>query len=130
MKYYPDELKNSLITKMLPPNDASVSELSKQTGIPKDTLYAWRLKARGSRSNPSSKQPGANGLNSEDKFDIVVETASMNQEELSAYCRRKGLYPEQIEKWRQQCTKANDPVAPKAERDKARQLDGDPEDDK
>lgn len=121
MKYYPDELKASVIARMLPPNNAYIPELSKETGIPKDTLYMWRLKARGKRLHPSSKQPVAKSLSGEDKFNIVVETASMNQEELSAYCRRKGLYPQQIEKWRQQCAKAIDPVVPKADRENARQ---------
>jgi transposase len=121
MKYYPDELKTSVIARMLHPNNANIPELSKETGIPKDTLYMWRLKARGHRFNPSSKQHAVTGLNSEDKFNIVVETARMNQEELSAYCRSKGLYPGQIEKWRRQCAKANDAVVPKADREKARQ---------
>ncbi len=91
MKYYPDELKASVIARMLHPNNANIPELSKETGIPKDTLYMWRLKARGHRFNPTSQQHAVKGLNSEDKFNIVVETASMNQEELSAYCRSKGL---------------------------------------
>jgi predicted RNase H-like nuclease (RuvC/YqgF family) len=54
----------------------------------------------------------------------VVETAALSQEELSAYCRRKGLYPEHIEQWRRQCAKANEPVASnKVDREKARQQD-------
>lgn len=121
MKTYSDELKSSIIAKMLPPNEVSVPEIAAETGIPKDTLYAWRIKARG-RAKPVSNK---SGLSSEDKFNIVIETASMNQEELNAYCRRKGLYPEQIEKWRRQCTKANEAVSPttRADREKARQLD-------
>jgi transposase-like protein len=103
---------------MLPPSEVSVPEIAAETGIPKDTLYAWRIKARG-RAKPVSNK---SGLSSEDKFNIVIETASMNQEELNAYCRRKGLYPEQIEKWRRQCTKANEAVGPtRADREKARQ---------
>jgi hypothetical protein len=124
MKYYPDELKAHVIKKMLPPRNANVAELSKETGIPKDTLYMWRLKARGHRLNPSTAHPGAIGLSGEDKFNIVVETAALSQEELSAYCRRKGLYPEHIEQWRRQCAKANEPVASnKVDREKARQQD-------
>lgn len=32
----------------------------------------------------------------------------MNQAEKAAYCREKGLYPEQLEQWKQACEKAND----------------------
>jgi transposase-like protein len=36
----------------------------------------------------------------------VVETAAMNAEELTAYCRQRGLYPEQLQRWRQDCEQA------------------------
>jgi transposase len=122
MKIYPDELKASIIARMLAPKNAYVPELAKETGIPQDTLYMWRIKARGKAKNHSAMKTPSGGLSSEDKFNIVIETASMNQEELSVYCRRKGLYSEQIEKWRRQCTKANEAVGPtRADRERARQ---------
>ncbi|WP_419614852.1 hypothetical protein [Thiolapillus sp.] len=43
-----------------------------------------------------------------DKFAAVVETAAMNEAALSAYCRERGLYVEQINEWRQACEQAND----------------------
>jgi len=36
MNQYPKELKTSLIARMLPPNNVSVPELARETGIPKD----------------------------------------------------------------------------------------------
>ena len=38
----------------------------------------------------------------------MVETAALNEAELSAWCRERGLYPEQIRQWRQACEQAND----------------------
>jgi len=32
----------------------------------------------------------------------------MNEAELSTYCRERGLYTEQISKWREACEQAND----------------------
>ncbi len=37
---------------------------------------------------------------SADKFAVVLETAPLNAAELAAYCRRKGLLMEQLERWR------------------------------
>lgn len=31
---------------------------------------------------------------------IIIETASLNETEISEYCRRKGLYPDQISSWK------------------------------
>jgi len=39
---------------------------------------------------------------------VVLETAGLNATELSAYSRERGLYPEQVERWRQAATDANE----------------------
>ena len=38
---------------------------------------------------------------------MVLESASLNAAELAEYCRRKGLYVEQIRAWREACEQAN-----------------------
>jgi transposase len=35
-----------------------------------------------------------------------METASLNEVELSGYCRERGLYPEQIKQWKADCMAA------------------------
>jgi hypothetical protein len=49
--------------------------------------------------------PGANKIteqwSTEARFAVIVETATLSQAELGEYCRRKGLYPEQIAQWKQ-----------------------------
>ena len=37
----------------------------------------------------------------QDKLAVVIETASLNEQALSEYCRRKGLYTEQIDRWKE-----------------------------
>ncbi len=39
---------------------------------------------------------------------MVLETAGLNATELSAYCRDRGLYPKQVEPWRQAAQDANE----------------------
>ena len=41
----------------------------------------------------------------QDKLAVVIETAGFNAVELSEYCRKKGLYPDQIERWREAALK-------------------------
>lgn len=56
---------------------------------------------------------------SEDKFAVVLETAALNAAELAQYCRRKGLYVEQIAAWKAACMSANASlVAPTREQQK------------
>ncbi len=114
MKNYPKELKDSVIARMLPPNDVSVPDLVRETGIPKDTLYTWRRKARSGNAPPQSATH--KGLSSEEKFNIVLETASLNEVELGEYCRRKGLFPQMIKAWKEACRQAHTPLAPKEDK--------------
>lgn len=109
MTIYPKEQKAALIAKMLAPNPVSVPEIAKETGIPKDTLYCWRSQAQKAAGVvPTSGDGPSKHWSSEEKFTVVVETALMNEAELSAYCRQRGLYAEQVSSWRQACVKAND----------------------
>lgn len=45
---------------------------------------------------------------SEDKFRTVLETMSMSQADFSAYCRKHGLYPEQVQRWKAAWAAGND----------------------
>jgi transposase-like protein len=114
---YSEEFKASIIAKLLPPNSVSVPDLVKETGIPRDTLYAWRSKSRpvqGSTGAGQGQQCGI--LRSEEKFAIVVETASLNELELGEYCRRKGFFPEQIAGWKKTFIQGSSSGASKSER--------------
>jgi transposase-like protein len=104
---YSADFKASLIAKMLPPTNASIPELASETGIPKDTLYSWRTKARA--QDPSAARPqSAKAWPSKARFQAVLESATMNAEQTAAYCRRRGLYPEQLAAWRDDCEQAGE----------------------
>lgn len=95
MNYSP-ELKESLPWRMLPPNNESITKLAREEGISEQTLRNWRDKARtdGMPAPGTDAQPDE--WSTQDKFLVVVETASMNETELAEYARKKGLYVEQI----------------------------------
>ena len=116
MTQYSEEFKMSIIAKMLPPNNVPVPQLVRETRIPKDTLYTWRSKHRKTLGDAAVQPPATGELRSEEKFAVVIESASLNEVELGEYCRRKGLYAQQISAWRNSCMQANTLVAPKVDR--------------
>ncbi|MEN8132783.1 MAG: transposase [Pseudomonadota bacterium] len=63
MRQYSEEFKSSIIAKMLPPNSIPVPDLAQDTGVPKDTLYSWRIKHQRSNGNATAKQVSSGGLN-------------------------------------------------------------------
>ena len=115
MNYSP-ELKEALLRRMLPPNNESISKISKEEGISEQTLRNWRDKARADGIAAPGKDALPDNWSTQDKFLIVVETASMNETDLAEYARKKGLYVEQIKAWRDACMNANGGVAKEAAR--------------
>ena len=95
MSHYSAERKASVLRKLLPPHNRSVPEVAREERICDQTLYNWRKQAK----QQGVPVPGS-GKQTEDwspeaKFAAVVATAAMTELELSEYCRRQGLYPEQ-----------------------------------
>ena len=119
MKYAP-ERREAVLRKMLPPNNCGIPELAEAEGISEATLYKWRREAReqGRLLPDGDKRP--EGWSSADKFAAVLETAALNEAELGEYCRRRGLYPEQVRAWRSACEQANARAGEEQRQDKER----------
>ena len=108
MRRYSEAIKADVRRRMSPPMRQSVSQISAELGIHVVTLYNWRKawRLQGEVVPASEKDP--DGWSAADKFTVVLETAGLNATELSAYCRERGLYPEQVERWRQASQDANE----------------------
>lgn len=105
-KHYSKQEKEEMITRMLPPENISATQLSKETSISVSTLCLWKNNKL-SGNNDFETKLKKNKWTSEDKFQIVLETYTLTEEDLSAYCRKKGIFVDDIKAWRNQCLKAN-----------------------
>jgi len=109
MTTYPEEFKAKIIAQMLPPHNRHIPDLACETGIPQDTLYNWRIKQqRRAEAVVTKTTAGPDRLSSQDKFHLVVESAALNEQELSEFCRRRSVFPEQLASWRKACSGANE----------------------
>ena len=103
MNRYSPERKESILKKLLPPYNLTVTEVSEQEGISTASLYNWRKQARLEGVPVPGRKKSSDDWSSEAKLAVVVETAILSEAELSEYCRKKGLYPEQVKAWKQDC---------------------------
>ena len=115
MNYSP-EFKEAMLRRMLPPNNESITKIAKEEGLSEQTLRNWRDKARKEGYAAPGTDASPDDWSTQDKFLIVVETASMNETDLAEYARKKELYVEQIKAWRDACMNANGGVAKEAAR--------------
>jgi transposase-like protein len=99
--YYSPERKAALLKMLLPPLNLTMAEVSRREGASEMSLSNWRKQVRSEGNVVSETKPSSQHWSAETKFAIVLEAAGLSEIDLSEYCRRKGLYPEQITAWRQ-----------------------------
>ena len=123
MRRNSEAAKADVRRRMHPPHRQSVDRISEKLGIHVMTIYKWRKawRLQGEVVPASEKEP--EGWSAADKFTVVLENSSLNSTELSAYCRERGLFPEQVERWRQAAQDANaKPVLTMAEQKELEKL--------
>lgn len=105
---YPRELRDSVVRQMIGPEGLSAHELSRRTGIARQTLCRWRTDAlsvvwmeshedesqRELRLRPQDWTP-------QEKLRVVLEAAALDDESLGAFLRREGLHEAQLIEWRE-----------------------------
>jgi transposase-like protein len=105
---YSSERKEAVLRKMMPPHNRPIPQLALEESISEATLYNWRKQARNKGLLLPDGDLNPEGWTDRDKFAAVIESAAFNGAEISEYCRKKGIYPEQLAQWRKACENAND----------------------
>ena len=84
-----------------------MAEIFQELGIHVITINKWRKAWRLQGEVVPATQKDPEGWGPADKFTVVLETAGLHATELGGYCREPGLFPEQVERWRQAAQDAN-----------------------
>ena len=108
MPRYSEEFKEQIVRKMMPPNAQSVAQISRDTGVSEQALYNWRNQYRHEGKAVPADPSNPENWSGANKLAVVIETAAFNEQQLSEYCRRKGLYPEQITRWKEAAIDGNE----------------------
>lgn len=127
MPTYSTELKEQTVRKMMPPNNQSIAQLNRESGIPVPTLYSWRKQYRLKGYVVPNNTKNTDYWDSKAKLAVLIQTGQMNQAERSEYCREHGLYPEQLIAWKQEFETVGKPASSSselaAERKKTKKLE-------
>ena len=105
MTRYSEDFKNAIINKVLVSDAPSIRSIAKEHDVPIGSVLNWirRAKENNMQDQRFEKLMKEDlDFSIEKKFKIIIETSSLTQEELSAYCRNKGLYIQDIEVWKQE----------------------------
>ena len=97
MARYGQKFKDAVVARLLPPESSPVEAVSQKVGISVATLERWRaaaLAANDDNGSPRHWTPAA-------RLEAVIATAAMDEATRSAWCREHGLYPTDLDRWKQ-----------------------------
>ncbi len=98
MARYGQSYKDRVVARLLPPESSPAERVSREVGVSVVTLERWRAEAL---ARASGEQPGKQRWTAVARLEAVIATAAMDEATRSAWCREQGLYPAELEAWKQ-----------------------------
>ncbi len=94
----------------------SVREIAESLGVGQSTLDRWIIKARNhelatatedelSNLNDMISEKRPQDWNLEEKLELIISCASLDEEKVSELCREKGIFPHHVKQWKKAFTK-------------------------
>ena len=105
---YPETFREKMVLRMSEPGGISANALSEEVGVSQTSLSKWLRDAAG--VEPVAKKVNGKSIKAKvgkrpqdwtaaEKLEAVLESASLSEQELGEYLRRKGLHEAQLEQW-------------------------------
>jgi transposase len=96
---YGQAFKDRAVARLLPPESASPDVVARDVGVSADTLERWRAQAL---ARPAAERVWTAAA----RLEAVIATAALDESARSAWCREHGVYPQQLQQWRESATQA------------------------
>jgi len=96
---YGQAFKDKAVARLLPPESGSIESVAQELGVSAATLERWRSEAL---SRPARERAWTAAA----RLEAVLTTAAMDESACSAWCRKNGVYPQDLANWRQAATEA------------------------
>ena len=84
--------------------DQTLNKIADDLGVGYSTLQKWiRLARQNKLESPKtimSKEQSPQDWNKTQRFEAIMHCHSLNDEQVSAYCRENGIYPHHLKAWK------------------------------
>jgi transposase-like protein len=91
---YGKTFKDRAVARLLPPESAPVQQVSQELGVSVATLERWRADAL---SVPARERMWTAAA----RLQAVITTAAMDEAQCSTWCRENGVYPTELQQWKE-----------------------------
>jgi transposase len=100
---YSQEFKESMLQKIFFNPDRSVVSFAREANIPGSTVATWLRNYKKKNGKIMGQKKRKELWPAEKRFETVLLTARMSEPEKSEYCRKYGIYPTQVNEWKEDC---------------------------
>ena len=102
MVRYSAQFRNSILRKVLPPENRSVDEVSKETGVSIQIIYAWMKKVHDGTYSTTDGAVNPKNRSLKEKFTLLLESAVLDEDQAGEWLRENGVHSEYLPLWEQE----------------------------
>jgi len=99
---YSNGFRQGILKRVLPPQSRSVREVSQEVGISEQTIRNWKDKARDGRLPYEDGEIAPGERQASEKLKLVIESKSIEPEQMGEWLRAQGLHSEHVALWEQE----------------------------
>lgn len=101
---YSEGFRNSVLRKVLPPENRSVIVVAKEMGISPLTVKNWLAKVNDGKIFPGSEgaEPPPSGRAPSEKLRLLLESKTLTEDQKGDWLRRHGMHTEHLTLWEQE----------------------------
>lgn len=115
---YPEAFIEQALVKVHTRGDRTLQEVADELGVNFHTIKRWLKVRKIVRTDVAGREKRPDEWQREERFAALLETHGLNEEQLSAWCRERGLFPHHLEQWKE-AFRAGDSAPAKPLSDKA-----------
>jgi transposase-like protein len=96
--------KNSILKKVLPPENRTIRSVAKEAGISPISIRLWLSKLEtGSLSlNESEREPLPTAIGFKEKLKLLLESKTLSEDQIGEWLRQHGLHSQHLNMWEQE----------------------------
>lgn len=117
MKYSEEFIEQALV-KVHSRGDRTLRQVAEELGVNFYTIQRWLKVRKIVRTDVAGREKRPDEWQREERFAALLETHGLNEEQVSAWCRERGLFPHHLEQWKE-AFRTGDPAPAKPLSDKA-----------
>jgi len=103
MTIYSESFKEALVKKALLQPNISPRQFAQEASVSNSALYSWIQRYKKIANDAGSKSNNhSNNWTTEERFNMLIESGTLTEEQQGAYCRRKGIFKHQLLEWKKE----------------------------